>query len=49
MICLAYGTQAIYIVPTSIHEVAIHDSRYTEDVEMLSKCLEAVIQEYNTR
>ena len=45
MICLAYGTQAIYIVPTSIHEVAIHDSRYTEDVEMLSKCLEAVIQE----
>lgn len=44
-ICEAYGTEAVYIVPTSIHEVAIHDIRYTEDVEMLSKCLEAVIQE----
>ena len=44
-ICEAYGTEAVYIVPTSIHEVAIHDIRYTEDVEMLSKCLEAVTED----
>lgn len=44
-ICEVYGTNAIYIVLTSIHEVAIHDCRYVEDLEMLSKSLEATIEE----
>lgn len=44
-ICLVYGTRAIYIVPTSINEVAIHDCRYMKDLEMLLKCLEAVTEE----
>ena len=44
-ICESYNTPAIYIVPTSVHEVVIHDSRYVGDVEMLLKAQREIIEE----
>lgn len=44
-ICEKLQTQEIYIVPTSIHEVAIHDARYVEYAEDLAKILQVVIED----
>ena len=44
-LCKALKTTAIYIVPTSIHEAAIHDCRYVEDVSMISEVMQEVIKE----
>lgn len=44
-ICEKLQTQEIYIVPTSIHEVAIHDARYVEYAEDLAKILQIVIKD----
>ena len=45
-ICEAYNTLAIYIVPTSVHEVVLHDCRYVGDVELLLKTQREIIEEF---
>ena len=45
-ICEAYNTPAIYIVPTSVHEVVLHDCRYVGDVELLLKTQREIIEEF---
>lgn len=43
-ICKAWGTPAIYIVPISVNEVAIHDSRYIKRVENLRDALDYITE-----
>lgn len=43
-ICEVWHTSSIYIVPTSIHEVAIHDGKYVKCVGHLYKVLQSVME-----
>lgn len=43
-ICKAWCTPAIYIVPISVNEVAIHDSRYINRVENLRDALHYIME-----
>lgn len=42
-ICEVWNTSSIYIVPTSIHEVAIHDGRYVKCEENLYHALQSML------
>lgn len=44
-ICKVFETSTIYIVPTSIHEVVIHDGRYIDELKMISEVFQKVIKE----